>query len=124
MNKTCESCIYWLRGGDSDDGYQNYLDTGICRKATMFWDSTEWREDEETFIVNRSLKKQFVGNGMFVQDGSDYSATLITEPDFYCNKYCSVDEKQGPKILSLVHSKKPEEPCTWNGTFGWWESIE
>ena len=81
----CANCKYWQKGGDCD--YTKLIDSGICKKAVMFWDCTDWRENESTFVTERVLKEEYRNNGVFVQDGSDYRADMITQPDFGCVKF-------------------------------------
>ena len=77
----CENCAYW---GDVDDEDIDLLGTSVreCRKAVMFWDATEWVDRGNDY--HRKLLPKYEGQKMFVQDGSDYMATLLTLPDFYC----------------------------------------
>jgi predicted acetyltransferase len=85
----CENCKYWAKGGDED--YIKLIDAGICNKARMFWDSTEWSENKETNVTERTVIKEYKNNGVFVQDGSDYRASMITQPDFGCVKFEVLD---------------------------------
>ena len=87
----CENCIYW---GDVNDGVfaVDIVGTPVreCRKAVMFWDVTEWVDDGEDY--RRKLSPKYDGQKMFVQDGSDYKATLLTLPDFYCAHFATHPE--------------------------------
>lgn len=55
---------------------------GKCQKIVMFWDATEWSEDDDD--DGRRLKKGFEDAKAFAQDGSDYIAYLKTTADFGC----------------------------------------
>jgi hypothetical protein len=46
----------------------------------MYWDSTDWDKEGKKRIFISDSKA-------FAQDGSDYSACLLTKPDFYCNMW-------------------------------------
>lgn len=70
--KTCSTCRYW---DDSDDYLRTSIipNLGECRYVKMYWDCTEWNADGD-----RRLKPECVTQTAFVQDGSDYSASLYT----------------------------------------------
>jgi hypothetical protein len=76
MNMNCATCKHW---GDYSDAPTN-IKVGKCNKVPMFWDSTEWKEVGEDYL--RVLTDE--ENKAFVQDGSDYSAKLLTVADFGC----------------------------------------
>ena len=81
----CKNCKYW----ELTNSYP-IKDTkiGKCKKAKMFWDSTEWTDEEtEDFDVIRRLKKEHENEKAFVQDGSDYMASLLTLEEFGCNQF-------------------------------------
>ena len=89
---TCNSCKYW--GGvngflESDDWANKGLKLKKCHKATMFFDSTEWDNDIESYTYGeaRRIKTEFKDNKAFTIDGSDYKADLITMGDFACNQW-------------------------------------
>lgn len=79
----CENCKHWEDMGDVE--YPIYIGVGRCKRVKMFWDSTEWKEIE--YQDARVLKAESINDKAFVQDGSDYHATLITRPDFGCVQY-------------------------------------
>lgn len=62
----------------------------------MFWEATEWVDTEENDDYNRGLKKEFSSHKIFVQDGSDWRAELLTRDCFSCNEH---------------HSKEPPHDC-------------
>lgn len=77
MQNACENCKYW----DVSDKYEvgHNLGMGICSAAPMFWDCTEWDKNGE-----RRFTKEHQNTKAFVQDGSDYRASLLTRPEFSC----------------------------------------
>ena len=81
----CDQCKYWQTDNQKRAGK---LVVSRCAKALMWWDTTEWTVEDDTTDVDwdnqRRLLPESEGNKMFVQDGSDYSASLFTAPDFHC----------------------------------------
>lgn len=78
-NKTCSTCVHWRR---SD--YDSWLeDIRACGNIPMFWDATEWMKNGH----GRQLKSEYKNVKAFVQDGSDYHAILLTQPDFCCTSH-------------------------------------
>lgn len=84
--KCCE-CKYWenkLSDHDLKD------DIRVCFKAKQLWDCTEWIENDDECkwpnekYYSRKLTEKYKNQKMFVQDGSSYSASLLTKADFYC----------------------------------------
>lgn len=76
----CADCKHW-EGPDESQSYGNRdFGLGECNRAKMFWDATEWSGEEGNYdrieLDPSSL--------MYVQDGSDYSAVLLTKPNFFC----------------------------------------
>lgn len=59
------------------------LSLGRCKKAVMFWDATEWDDNGD----ERCLSPEHKNTLLFVQDASDYSATLYTRAEFGCVCY-------------------------------------
>ena len=76
--KTCETCKHWKQPEAWTTGYG--LGLGRCQNIPMFWDATEWDEEGE----GRKFLDQYKDTKAFAQDGSDYSAYLLTKPDFGC----------------------------------------
>jgi len=76
--KTCETCKHWKQPEEWTTGYG--LGVGRCMNIPMFWDATEWDEEGD----GRKFIYQYKDNKAFAQDGSDYSAYLLTKPDFGC----------------------------------------
>jgi hypothetical protein len=50
-----------------------------CFAVPMIMEATEWNTEGE-----REVKHNFIGTSAFVQDASDYSATLYVRDDFGC----------------------------------------
>jgi hypothetical protein len=81
----CKNCKYW----ELTNSYP-IKDTkiGKCKKAKMFWNSTEWTDEKnDDWIAIRTLKKENKTDRAFVQDGSDYMASLLTLEEFGCNQF-------------------------------------
>ncbi len=76
----CDECKHWVLDKDT---YYNYSNTGECIKAKPLWDCSEWSD----VTYERVLKPECVNMKFFVQDGSDYSAHLLTRADFYCAEF-------------------------------------
>ena len=80
----CKGCKHWREGGDEE--FTKLVGAGTCSRVKQFWDSTEWQrvDDEEGLTDEVRRVAKATEDLAFVQDGSDYSATLITLPDFGC----------------------------------------
>jgi hypothetical protein len=84
----CSTCKYWDINKDS----KMIPNTNYCKKPIMFWDATVWttKEIDDPLVgkyktdVDRNIKEEYKDLKMFVQDGSDYWAGLITREDFFC----------------------------------------
>jgi hypothetical protein len=83
----CDQCRHW----DAEEGKRKFAKgVGLCTKAKPFWDVSEWNDDgDDMESWGRVLKPEFADQLMFVQDGSDYKAYLVTRPDFFCAHYVS-----------------------------------
>lgn len=80
--KRCDQCKYW---DHTERRSASSLKVHVCTKAVQWWDATEWDDTvDDANWPNRRVIEKFAANKMFVQDGSDYRATLYTTPDFYC----------------------------------------
>lgn len=77
MNR-CETCRHWKPSDEYETGHAQGL--GRCAATPMFWDMTEWRDDAD----DRVFKAEAEPITAFVQDGSDYRATLYTRPTHGC----------------------------------------
>ena len=76
----CDECKYWNK-----DESRAQANVSLCTAAKQLWNCTEW--DDKT--LERVLKPECSDMKMFVQDGSDYSASLYTAPDFFCASHKS-----------------------------------
>lgn len=89
----CDGCKHWNekegcgRAWDDEEAALRPK-VGLCTKAQPYWETTEWVRDDDDAPV-RVSRSEFVGLKMFVQDGSDYKATLLTAPDFFCAHFDS-----------------------------------
>ncbi len=77
----CDKCKHWVK--DKRNLPSNF-NLGDCGYVMMFWDATEWGGQEGLEVVlNTDARDQ----KSFVQDGSDYTASLLTLGDFGCVKF-------------------------------------
>lgn len=74
----CDQCKHWNR----DEGKEFAEGLGECERAHPFWDRSQWVDDDKGY--RRELLPIAAADKMFVQDGSDYRAHLLTKPDFFC----------------------------------------
>lgn len=70
----CGNCKHW------QEWYGREKVVKRCERIEMFWNATDWSVDGDKRIFLDDSKA-------FVQDGSDYSAYLLTKEDFYCNMW-------------------------------------
>lgn len=70
----CDKCKYWI-----NEEYPTNPDLKVCSKAKPLWECSEWNDDME-----RVMLPEFKDLKMFVQDGSDYRAIMLTRSDFFC----------------------------------------
>lgn len=89
--KRCDTCRFWEPNPDVYNEEELRPKVGECLKAKPYWETTEWTRDDNSIWCVRTTKPEFEGLKMFVQDGSDYKATLLTTADFYCAHF----EKEG-----------------------------
>lgn len=89
----CADCKYWDR--DKDEAkWAGSLRVQACHKAPQWWVATEWtnKTDPECEWDNyRRVRPEYEGTKMFVQDGSDYLATLYTAADFGCVHFDKIE---------------------------------
>ena len=76
----CATCKHWSPSGQYETGHSQGM--GSCGATPMFWDHTEWNDDGE-----RIIKPDSAHITAFVQDASDYSATLYTRPEHGCTMH-------------------------------------
>lgn len=79
----CKDCAHW--DTEIRNNFPDGINLGKCSRVKMFWDCTEWDYDNE--LAPRKLTKEARGNLAFVQDGSDYTASLITLDRFGCVQF-------------------------------------
>jgi len=80
----CSSCKYWCRDKDKYGHYSGeayHLGLGQCLKAKMLFDCVKWDDDAETTVFSESVVDDCK---VFVQDGSDYRAWMLTKRGFGC----------------------------------------
>lgn len=83
---SCGACRHWASESNADHRPEGMKDVRRCNRAQMFWDCTTWTEEYE-----RVPLPEHKDDMMFVQDGSDYHAELLTRPGFSCAHF---DRKQ------------------------------
>jgi hypothetical protein len=85
MTARCDNCKHWVNESDS---YRALKDLGECTKVVQLWDATVWSRPLDTVgiteIVARIVKPELLEQMSFVQDTSDYNASLFTKPNFFC----------------------------------------
>lgn len=75
----CETCAHWEEW-KSDRAFKQGV--GECKMVVMFWDASEWGDEDSDY--QRVIAPEYKDQKAFVQDGSDYSASLYTRKDFGC----------------------------------------
>lgn len=78
----CADCKHW--GEPYGYGWTAISNVKSCDKAKMYWNSTEWAKDadgDDDYINRIEIDPNQL---MYVQDGSDYAAHLLTKADFFC----------------------------------------
>jgi hypothetical protein len=85
--KTCSTCEHW-RPWDREGAVRETFraNMGNCSMVVMWWDASEWLDEEP---YTREISPKYKDQRAFVQDASDYSASLYTRKDFGC-----VDHKE------------------------------
>jgi len=73
----CRTCKYWTKVEEWATGHHQGL--GLCDNVPMLWNATIWNKEGE-----RVLSDKYKDTKAFAQDGSDYTAYLLTAPDFGC----------------------------------------
>lgn len=75
----CATCKHWQDGGSYG---KTAKVLGKCRIVPLEYDCHEWSEGGKNV-----LKPEFAHLKAFTKDASDYSAILMTAPDFGCVQY-------------------------------------
>lgn len=78
--RRCDACRWWTKKTDYVEPTEGGL--GICGRAMPFWEASEWADVGDDY--QRVRKDEFKDRRFFAQDGSDYVATVLTGPDFFC----------------------------------------
>ena len=78
--KNCETCKHWEKWDKDDFPFKQGI--GECHMVVMFWDATTWGDADQDY--QRIIEPKFKDQKAFVQDGSDYTASLYTRKDFGC----------------------------------------
>lgn len=76
----CADCKYW--SGEYE--WEGPIKVKRCFKAIQYWDASEWGKDENGLDDYISRIELDSSQMMYVQDGSDYHASLLTKADFFC----------------------------------------
>lgn len=78
---TCETCVHW-RKWETNANYKANI--GECKMVVLWWDASEWVDDDNENGCTRIISPKYDNQRAFVQDGSDYKASLFTRNDFGC----------------------------------------
>lgn len=78
----CKTCKHWAPENPADHGA--VLGAGECTKAPQVWDVTDTINSEDGWTSTKKLKPEHAAVLAVVEDGSSYSARLVTMPDFGC----------------------------------------
>jgi hypothetical protein len=81
---TCAECKHWDR---TPEEFFDVPGLRSCHATPQLWDATEWDVDAE-----RVVKTKYKDALAFVQDGSDYHATLYTMPTFFCAMFAAKEQ--------------------------------
>lgn len=88
MTDSCQNCSYW----EQEEGTRYLaIETGYCSRSMQLWDASEYGRISNA-EVQLVLTEEAKTVKMFVPDGSDYRASLITTPDFYCIEFKAKEE--------------------------------
>ena len=87
MANKCKECKKWEPfSGDTHLERQQ----GVCSNPVMAWDATEWAADGKGL----ALKEMYKDNNVFLQDASEYYASMFTTEDFYCADFIKNRKRQ------------------------------
>lgn len=94
--KRCKSCAHWSQFSKfgNSDRLAFSLGLGICGFTHQFWSEIRFLRDEDRY--NLTEDGQAISH--FVQDGSDYFATLYTRPEFGCTSFQAAPTTIGIKL--------------------------
>jgi hypothetical protein len=77
--KICRTCRHW--SPPENEGDIAAVGLATCQNARQYWDASKWDYDAQDKYIRVMKDKE---HRVFVQDGSDYHAYLITREDFFC----------------------------------------
>lgn len=80
----CKTCKYWItdpEGRRYDDQSAMRIGLGVCGIVELFFDCTRWNEEGKARELIDPTRLAYV------QDSSDYIASLYTAPEFGCVQY-------------------------------------
>lgn len=83
----CKTCSHWEFEGKGEYGV--IRGGGVCRAARQIWDVAETKEPD---YEQMELLPEHAGLLCMVADGSQYSARLMTMPDFGCVMHKKADQ--------------------------------
>ena len=78
----CKTCKHWTP--EDPEGYNALPGFGECGKAPQIWDVSDTAGEEQNWEGPRHLKSEHAAVLAVVEDGSAYSARLVTAADFGC----------------------------------------
>lgn len=91
----CDGCKYWKKASDNEDWEAYDVGFGKCLGVRERWRITdeasngiEWDSAEDGAFQTRR-RDALRHSRAYVQDGSEYRATLLTAPDFFCALHIS-----------------------------------
>lgn len=94
----CDQCKHWEPCGGNHGNEP--IGVGECLKPKPLWDCSMWSDENGDEVphqlprgIHRVMKPEYADAKMFVQDGSDYTAHLLTRPDFYCAEFAKKDDE-------------------------------
>tara|TARA_Y100001960_G_C14583031_1_gene781722 strand:- start:212 stop:484 length:273 start_codon:yes stop_codon:yes gene_type:complete len=86
----CENCAYW-KPVDKEEVADN-VGVGSCKYAVERWVAIDADYTTHDWKTTYTLNAGFENNKLFVEDGSEYHANLLTRKDFGCIEFLNKDE--------------------------------
>ena len=86
----CENCAYW-KPVDKEEVLDN-VGVGSCKYAVERWDAIDSDYTTHDWKTIYTLNSGFEDNKLFVEDGSEYHANLLTRKDFGCIEFLNKDK--------------------------------
>jgi hypothetical protein len=87
---SCGNCCYWKQHDDEFNEKRNIVGVGECTRIHPLWEAAEWIDDAKEGEPAYRLTEDGKQSSAFVQDGSEYMATLFTKPDFSCKLWMEI----------------------------------